>query len=83
MILPLITPLDGEVYNLVQMVRWRMTGKDKCVITWANNTKTEFEGEAARFIHAELVFQLNTFRAMQKAAVEPSSIIVPVNNQVQ
>ena len=85
MLIPLITPQDGEVLNLAQMVRLHVVRSDddpkggEIELFLADGTKRVYTGDAARFVNIEVHFALNTYRQMQIAS--QSSILAPDGNK--
>lgn len=82
--IPLITPQDGEVLNLSQIVRLRVVRTDndpqggEIELSMSDGTKRVYQGEAARIVNIETHFVLNMYRQLQIAS--QSQIVGPDGN---
>lgn len=81
MILPLIMPTDGEVYNLAQIVKWKSVTDDCCTVAFADGATRKFTGDAAAVVRGEIVFAFNLYRqfvaGVQQSAAGPPLIVPP------
>lgn len=74
MLIPLITPQDGEVLNLAQIIRLRVTRTDadpagaEIELHLSDGTKRIYTKEAARIVNLEIHFALNAYRQLQMAS---------------
>lgn len=80
MILPLITPGDGVVFNLLQLVHLKLISDEMVEATFTGGVKKVFTGDAAKIVRGEIIFAVNTYRQFQIEVQKGSnggSLIVP------
>lgn len=81
--IPLITPKNHQVLNLLQMVSLKEGApgtKDagKIMLTMTNGDVFEYEDQAAEFVNREVKFAIGVYRAWQtQLGTEPPVIVTP------
>lgn len=75
--IPLMTPQDGEVLNLSQIVRLHVVRTDndplggEIELFMSDGSKRIYSGDSARFVNIEIHFALNAYRQYQIASSSP------------
>jgi hypothetical protein len=88
MIIPLMSPETDRVYNLAQIVSYRVISRDAdknvtvCECTFAGGVRKTFTGPAAAIVNGEIHFLWHTYRQLVAAANGDTPLITPVNGSV-